>query len=157
MLGWLGRLFGSPKALDAVVDSTRSALDKLVYTDEERAEDAARAVTEARSMTVEWMAQTKGQNQARRFIAVSIVVAWLLTAGATLITRICYIWFASPELAEVTTALDEFAGDMMHTGVIVILGFYFAAPHMSKVVDAWVTTRAQKIEAHDRRIRESTD
>ena len=37
---FFGRMFGSDKAMDTLVDRTSSAIDKLVYTKEEQAEDA---------------------------------------------------------------------------------------------------------------------
>ena len=49
---FLGKLFGSTKALEEVVGGVGRGIDALVYTDEERAGDAAKARSEARSMVV---------------------------------------------------------------------------------------------------------
>lgn len=145
MLDFFRRLLGSPTVVGSIVSGTKSALDKLVYTKEEKANDEARAITEARSMVVDWMAQTKGQNIARRIIALGIVFVWLASWVLSLGLRISYIWWPSPELLEASKAVGEAVGDMMHTGVTMILGFYFAAPHMSKMVEAWAGKQTRNI------------
>ena len=48
-MSFLGRLFGTEKALTEIVKAGRDGLDALVYTSEEKAADAAAAITEARS------------------------------------------------------------------------------------------------------------
>lgn len=146
MFDFIRRLLGAPRALDAVVDGAKSALDKLIYTKEEQADAEAKAVTEARSMVVDWMAQTKGQNIARRIIALGIVFTWLASWVLSLALRVCYIWWPSPELLATAKAVSEGVGDMMHTGVTMILGFYFAAPHMTRVVEAWAGKQATKLD-----------
>lgn len=142
-LNFLGRLFGSDKALETAVTHVATGLDKLVYTKEERAEDAAKAVTEARSMLVEWFRNSQGQNLARRFLALMIAATWLgmylLAAGLD----IAIIWNApvtvdgqmipDPRL----TASADSIGDratQMNGAMMLILGFYFAAPHLSQIV-----------------------
>lgn len=149
MFGFIRRLFGSPRVLDSIVDGTKSALDKLVYTSEEKADDEAKAVTQARSMVVDWMAQTKGQNIARRIIALGIVFTWLGSWILSLGLRVAYIWWPSDELLETAKAVNESVGDMMHTGVTMILGFYFAAPHMSKMVEAWAGKQTKRLASNN--------
>ena len=60
-MGFWGKLFGTEKALSGIVDGVTKGLDALVYTDEEKAKDAAADRTEARQMVVGWMAATQGQ------------------------------------------------------------------------------------------------
>ena len=78
MLSLMGKIFGSEKALEGAVSGINRGLDALVYTDEEKAQDAAQERQKARGMVVEWMANTTGQKLARRLIAVSITFVWLL-------------------------------------------------------------------------------
>ena len=47
MFSFLGKLFGTDKAGEAIVDGATSAIDKIWYTEEEKAEDAAQAKREA--------------------------------------------------------------------------------------------------------------
>ena len=76
-MSFWGKLFGTEKALNGIVDGVTNGLDALVYTDEEKAADAAADRSEARKMVVGWMAATQGQNLARRLIALSITGTWL--------------------------------------------------------------------------------
>jgi hypothetical protein len=68
----IGKLFGTDKAAVSAVDGLKNGLDKLIYTKEEIAEDAAADVSEARKMFIEWMRTTSGQNLARRLIALIV-------------------------------------------------------------------------------------
>ena len=97
MLNFLGKLFGSEKALDSVVSGTVRGLDALVYTSEEQAQDAAASVTEARRMVVAWQASTQGQNLARRLIALSITAVWLLQFIVAQALTVAAVW-ASPSV-----------------------------------------------------------
>jgi len=54
-----GRLLGSPASITSMVDGVKSGLDALVYTEEEKATDKAKAISEARSMVVGWMDKTR--------------------------------------------------------------------------------------------------
>ena len=101
----MGKIFGSEKAIGAAIDGISNSLDALVYTDEEKATAAAEERTQARGMVIEWMRSTSGQSLARRLIAISITFIWLM----------------------------QYA-DGMTGAVMLILSFYFAAPHMDKIV-----------------------
>ena len=68
----IGKIFGTDKAAESLINNTSSAIDKLFYTDQEQAEDKARSATEARGMVIKWMAATSGQNLARRLLALMI-------------------------------------------------------------------------------------
>jgi len=76
MLGLLGKMLGSEKALGSAIGAVKNGLDALVYTDEEKAQDAAKERAAAREMVVGWMQATQGQNLARRFIALVVTLIW---------------------------------------------------------------------------------
>lgn len=139
MAGFLGRLFGTEKALAAVVDGVSNGLDKLVFTDEEKADAAAKDRSEARQMVVGWMQATQGQNLARRLIALSITGVWL---GQYLLAQ--FVSFIAIFISDkdYTERLSN-AASLMRTGasdmdnaVMLILAFYFAAPHMTNIANA---------------------
>jgi len=132
----IGKIFGSEKAIEGAVKGISNSLDALVYTDEEKAGDAALERQKARAMVINWMEATSGQALARRLIACSITMIWLLqyvfgwamVAGAV---------FSSPEIAERMKEASEITqehSDGMTGAVMLILSFYFAAPHLDKVV-----------------------
>jgi hypothetical protein len=133
----LGRIFGSEKVLDAAIGGVTKGLDALVYTDEEKANDAAKERAAARSMVVEWTKNSQGQNIARRLIAIVITGVWLLMYLASTGLEIASIW-VDPELrgaiVESSLAIAKRA-DSMTGAMMLILAFYFAAPHMGKIVE----------------------
>lgn len=135
MFGFLGSLFGSQKALGGIIDGVTNGLDALVYTEEEKAGDAAKERAKAREMVVEWMATTKGQNLARRFLALIITVVWLLQYVGSMALDIAAIFVDAPaKLTEASAVIGERASGM--TGaMMLILAFYFAAPHMGKIAE----------------------
>lgn len=139
MFGFLGKLFGTEKALSSVVDGVTSGLDALVYTDEEKANDAAADRSEARKMVVGWMAATQGQNLARRLIALSITGVWL---GMYLLGVVCSMValfidsegaFTAVRVTQVGVLAKQSANDM-NSAIMLILSFYFAAPYASGIV-----------------------
>lgn len=137
MFGVVGRLFGTDRSLEKVVDSASSALDKLVYTDEERAEAAAEDRKEARAMVIKWMESTQGQNIARRLLAVLVTIQWLFLYNAGLLLGVVSIWTVDKERSakiEETAEVVFTAAYQMNGAVMLILGFYFAAPHLGDIV-----------------------
>jgi len=142
-MSFWGKLFGTDKALTAVVDGVSSGLDKLVYTDEEKADAAARERTEARQMVVGWMAATQGQNLARRLIALSITGVWLIDIILAQVAGAVAIFVEdSAKVEELAKFMMEGAMEM-NSAVMLILAFYFAAPHMGDIAKA-VTGRMTK-------------
>lgn len=140
-MSFWGRLFGTEEALGKVVDHVANGLDALIYTDEEKATDAAADRSEARKMVVGWMVATQGQNLARRLIALSITGTWL---GMYLISTLAGMvgvflqpeWAVSPEKMKALSDIAFGAAVDMNPPVMLILAFYFAAPHMGDIAKA---------------------
>ena len=138
---FFGKLFGTEKALGGIVDGVTNGLDALVYTDEERANDAAKDRSEARQMVVQWMAATQGQNLARRLLAMAIGGVWL---GMYLLSVFCgMVAIFTNNAGTVTAEKVRAVGDValgaaqdMNPAVMLILAFYFAAPHMGDIAKA---------------------
>lgn len=138
---FFGKLFGTEKALGGIVDGVTNGLDALVYTDEERAGDAAKDRSEARQMVVQWMASTQGQNLARRLIALAITGTWL---GMYLLSVVCgmvavFVNDGGAVTADKVNAVGSIAKNAamdMNPAVMLILAFYFAAPHMGDIAKA---------------------
>ena len=141
-MSFWGNLFGSGDAIKSVVDNVASGLDKLVYTDEEKSDAAAKERTEARGMVVQWMQATQGQNLARRLISLAITAVWL---GFYVLSALVYS--ASIFITDGTKAveLSQFLTSQsqgMNDAVMLILAFYFAAPHMGGIVEALLGRKA---------------
>ncbi|MBL4651257.1 MAG: hypothetical protein JKY53_00120 [Flavobacteriales bacterium] len=142
-MSFWGKIFGTDKALTSIVDGVKNGLDALVYTDQEKADDASQDRSEARKMVIQWMAATQGQNLARRLIALSITGVWLLQYVISQIVSVISIFMDKPgDLQKVSEVMKSGAGDM-GPAVMLILAFYFAAPHMGDIAKA-VTGRFTK-------------
>lgn len=147
-MSFWGKLFGTEKALSGIVDGVTNGLDALVYTDEEKANDAAADRSEARKMVVGWMQTTQGQNLARRLIALSITGVWLSMYVLSVLCSIVAVFTNSSgavtadKLLKVSDIAKSAAMDM-NPAVMLILAFYFAAPHMGDIAKA-VTNKFTK-------------
>lgn len=138
-MSFIGRLFGSDKAVESLINGASNSIDKLFYTDEEKAEDKAKSASEARSMVVDWLKNTQGQNLSRRLIALAVTFSWILLKLLTALLGIIALWASSPESAKQFIASAEVirtAANDMGSAVMLILGFYFAAPHMGSIATA---------------------
>ncbi len=141
----LGKIFGTEKSIEAVVASTTKALDALVYTEEERATDASQARSEARSMVVQWMAATKGQNLARRLIALSITSVWLFQYVVAQALAFVAVFLTDATKANDAAKIMREGATEMNGAVMLILAFYFAAPHMGDIAKAVTDKFAKKV------------
>lgn len=142
----IGRIFGTDKAAKSIIDNTSNALDKLVYTSEEKAEDNAKSVTEARMMLIKWMDSTSGQNLARRILAIAITFVWLamfIVAGAL---KAIAPWYSSEVASKMMSSASAISQDALQISgaVMLILAFYFAAPHMGAIVKPALDRFAKK-------------
>ena len=126
-MGFLSALFPGTAAAEKVVGAAASGIDKLFYTEQEKAEDKQAAKREAASMYLRWMEATSGQNRARRAIALVVTTLWASTFACALVLDVAAPWVPQAyqsALQASTAALRDGAGDMSGP-FMVILGFYF--------------------------------
>lgn len=140
-----GKIFGTDEAIKGAVGAVRDGLDALVFTDEEKALEAAKERSEARSMLVGWMEATQGQNLARRLISLAITGVWLAQYVIASFASALAIFFvdSSKALNELAKLMTVNANDMS-SAVMLILAFYFAAPHMGEFVKAFTLNKQNK-------------
>jgi len=138
MLSIFGKMLGSEKALAGIVNGATSALDKLYYTDEEKAEDAAKSRSEARGMVIKWMEATGGQNLARRVISLVVTAVWIFQYVLVMIMGAISPWVDAGTAAKIMLSSESISenAQSMNGAMMLILGFYFAAPHMGKIAEA---------------------
>lgn len=138
-MSFWSRLFGSPNATKEAVKAVRDGLDALWYTKEEKAADQAAERAEARGVLLEWVRNSQGQNLARRFLAVLITFSWLFFKLVAVIVTTAALWTdaekTTQQLEDTADLLGTFSSDMT-PAVMLILGFYFAAPHMGRIAEA---------------------
>ena len=135
-MSFWGKIFGAEKALTGIVDGVTNGLDALVYTDEEKASDATKERSEARLMVVKWMESTQGQNLARRLIALSITAVWLLMYLIKSAVAVVSVWVDNSEMWLETAKVVGDSAESMNGAMMLILAFYFAAPHMGDIAKA---------------------
>lgn len=136
-MSFWGKLFGTDEAIKSTIGAVKDGIDALVYTEEEKAVDAAKERSEARSMLVGWMEATQGQNLARRLISLAITGVWLLQYLVSQVaSSVAIFWYdRAVQLNELAKLQLESANDMS-PAVMLILAFYFAAPHMGDFAKA---------------------
>lgn len=136
MFGFLGKLFGSDKAGAALVDNVSSGLDKMFYTDEEKAEDGRAERSEGRKLYLDWVKSTQGSNLARRLIALVVTAIWALQYVISMSLYALAPWF--PDQLELmrqsATSLSE-NGEAVTGAMMIVLGFYFLGSKVDKIVD----------------------
>jgi len=131
-----GKIFGSDEAISKTIDTVSRGIDSLVYTDQEKAVTASQELSEARSMVVKWMESTQGQNLARRLIALSVTFVWLVQYIAALAISLVAVWVDNPaQWRDSANVIGDYA-EAMNGAMMLILAFYFAAPHMGAIVGA---------------------
>lgn len=135
-MSFWGKLFGSDKALSGVVDGITNGIDKIWYTDEEKSEDAAKAKRDAAGFLINWMESTKGQNLARRFLAMMITFVWLVQYLIAKVLLVAAVWVEKPDQLMKSAAVISADAQSMTGAMMLILGFYFAAPHMGSIAKA---------------------
>lgn len=135
-MGIFSKIFSSSEVVKEGLGMLKDAGDAIVYTDEEKARDAAKATSEARQLIVSWMESTKGQNIARRLIALSISFVWLLMYVTSAIMSIVSVWTDSPDNWIRSAQVIGDYSEAMNGAMMLILAFYFAAPHMGDIASA---------------------
>lgn len=133
--GILGKMFGSEKALGNIVGSVSRGLDSLVYTQQEKEQAAAAERAKAREMVLRWMESTQGQNLARRMIAVIVTSVWILQYIAAMGLSLFAVWADDPAQWRESAHIVGNYAERMSGAMMLILGFYFAAPHMGSIVE----------------------
>ena len=130
-MSFLGKLFGSDDALSKVVDTAKDLIDESFYTDQEEAADKALAADKARGMVIDWVAASTGSRLARRLstpieAGIKLAMYWL-----TALSAIAAIWLEDKaDQLQASGLILDAAADVMISPVMLILGFYFAAPYM---------------------------
>lgn len=147
--GFVGRLFGSEKAIEKGMDVLVNAGDKIFYTKEEQADDA-RISQESKQayllhcsqVMLDWMKNSQGQNLSRRVLALSIGGVWLGQYVFSGILDFIAIWITDPDTSTkliASVAMMDHRAETMNGAMMIILPFYFAAPYMKSFIPAAVS------------------
>lgn len=137
-----GKIFNSDKAIEKGIDAMTQGLDKIWYTKEEQA-DAAEARWAAQhaarlkgqEMLISWIQASQGQNLARRWLTVNITSVWLVQMLLGMVFAIASVWADEPDRLLSTAGILQGYAAEMGTIVLIIILFYFAAPHMGEALN----------------------
>ena len=132
---FFGKMLGSDKTIEKSIDTVSSGIDALFYTDEERANDGAKERAQARQSLIKWLDATQGQNLARRILALVITGVWLLMYLAATILAVCALWSTHADQLKAGAKIIGERATEMNGAMMLILGFYFAAPHLGSIVN----------------------
>ena len=134
-MSFLGKLFGSSDAASDLVNNLASGLDKLSYSHEEKAETHAKDVSESRTVLLEWLKSTSGSRLARRLIALIVTSIWAMQYITAQALSIAAIWSDSraEKLRDSAQIITDNA-QSSNGAMMLVLAFYFAAPHMGAIV-----------------------
>ncbi len=153
MFGLIGRLFGSDNSINKSIDLVATGLDKIFYTKEEKAEDERQARAEGAKQFLKWMEATSGQNLTRRFIALTILFSWIAWYTSGVVLRITAIWVKDPVVHAKMAEASQIAIDMgmnFNTEISLIIGFYFAAPYMDKMISPVMKNLSRRADKNDK-------
>ena len=122
MLGWL---FGGSKAADKTVDSLSNGIDKMFYTDEEKADGRQKGF----DSFIKWQEATQPQNLARRLIAL------IVTALFSVLVLVCVVagYF---DQEGYSAYVYELTKELVFPAFLVIISFYFGKGIVSDIAKA---------------------
>lgn len=138
-----GNLFGTAAAGERIIDGISNAADKVIYTEEEQAEDAAKARTEGLAVYTEWLKSTTGSRLARRFIALGVTGIWGIEHLTSVSLGVISVFATDAEKwTQASEMLAAYARDN-NALVGVVLLFYFGGPPAMEaangMVQKWVS------------------
>lgn len=111
IFGWL---FGGSNSADKVIDSATSGIDKIFYTDEEKAD----ARKEGFKLWIEYQKATAPQNVSRRLIAVMVTALWVFSVLLYIGLQLFF-----PDMA---TPIFQTISSVINPPFMLVIGFYFA-------------------------------
>lgn len=151
MFGFLGRMFGSDKAGKALIDNVSSGIDKMWYTAEEKANDAALAKREGMAVYMKWLESTSGSRIARRLIALIVTGIWAIEHIMSVVFS-SFAVFTNDSGAVTAEKFTEISGLLAghaqenNALVGVVLLFYFGGPAaidgVKGLVNKWVDKKS---------------
>jgi len=138
MWGLLGNLFGGVKAGEKIIDGVSNGIDKMFYTDEEKADDGAKARSEGMTVYMEWLRSTSGSRLARRLLSLGTFSIWSVEHIAAMGFKLAYIWIPTEQLLAAGKLMTEQANnDNSIMGVVLL--FYFGGPVAADAITGLVT------------------
>ena len=112
-MGILNRIFATPEDGRKIVDTASKGLDALFFTNEEKSQ----ANQKLSDWYLKYLAATEGQNIARRFIAIIVVLLWAFLV----IFGVAVRWVSF----ELSDFVFKILTEVIMTPFSIVIGFYF--------------------------------
>lgn len=147
MVDLLARLFSADKVVEKTIDTVKHLTDEAFFTKEEQSEAERAARTEGRHFLLEWLKASSGSRLARRVIAIATTSVWLGMYVFATALNFSAIWAGKlqAKLLESAQLIDARADEMIPV-VMLVYGFYFAAPYMGDLAKGALARFAGKGE-----------
>jgi hypothetical protein len=132
MFSWLGKIFAS----DASIASGLDMIDKAFHTDQEKAESLNKIIMHKDNILISWIESSKGANMSRRVVSLLVSGLWGCLFLFGWVSEQIAIWSGKleKERLELMVASNAEYLDKATGGMLLVLGFYFAAPYMGAIV-----------------------
>ena len=124
-------IFGNGNQASEVIDGAKKGLDAMFFTKEEKAKHGA----EAFKLWIAFMEATKGQNVARRWIALVVIILWSLLVVLTTAAAVAVSVFdlqSSPH----TAIIEVITSYRVTEIVLLIMAFYFGKHLLTSGLEA---------------------
>lgn len=152
MFKWLGKVFASDKSLETGLSMIEKAGDALVYTSEEKANDRDKMIMHKDAMIANWIEASKGSNMSRRFLAFLVGGIWAFLFLFGWASEQAAIWSGKVDQVKLELMVQSNAVYLEQAtgGMLLVLGFYFAAPYMGTIVSTAVDKFTGKSKKEDK-------
>lgn len=125
-MSFWGRLFGSDHVIQRAADGIYNGVDKLIYTEQEKAEGFLKLLKQYEPFKL-------AQRLLALVVAIPYVAVWLMCAAMMVFSA-----FVDPatgkHIQEVSRTLGEMNNDTLGMPVALVLSFYFAGGALEGVV-----------------------
>ena len=130
-MGILSKLFGADEVVKKAADGIYNGIDKLVYTDEEKADMRLKAAQQFLQLLKAYEPFKLAQRLLALIFAVPYVFVWIVAATLFVIGA---IWPQYGAAIEASKTLAKMNNETLGTPVAIILAFYFSGGMLEGVV-----------------------
>ena len=133
-MGIFSKIFGSDDVINKAADGIYNGIDKLVYTDEEKADMRLKAAQQFLKLLKAYEPFKLAQRLLALTFAIPYIVVWIISAILFVVGALI------PELSNAIDASRELAkmnNETLGTPVAIILAFYFSGGMLEGVVSKW--------------------
>lgn len=133
-MGIFSKLFGADEVVKKAADGIYNGVDKLVYTDEEKAEMRLKAAQQFLQLLKAYEPFKLAQRLLALIFAIPYVLIWLVSAILFIIGALFPQFI---DAIEVSKELAKMNNETLGTPVAIILAFYFSGGMLEGVVRRW--------------------